>query len=183
MIRYKIEIIPALKKIGINTTTAKISGIFGQDTMKKFRKGDTNISLEVLNRLCCVLELQPSDIIEYVETDDDKEKRRKSGITASEEDAMFNTIILKKGYACLTDQEYKSFTKGDTICGADREPVELMRWSIEDIEEAKKVLAEHRCRYTHWNVWDIEEYGLEYCRCDEDGTFIEGSDFDFAEEA
>ncbi len=74
MLQYKIEIIPELNKIGINTTTAKRSGIFGQDTMRKFRNGDTNISLEVLNRLCCVLEMQPRDILKFVETDEDRKK-------------------------------------------------------------------------------------------------------------
>lgn len=74
MLQYKIDIIPALNEIGINTTTAKKSGIFGQATMKKFKDGDTNISLEVLNRLCCVLEMQPRDLIKFVETDEDREK-------------------------------------------------------------------------------------------------------------
>ena len=74
MLEYKIEIIPELKEIGINTTTAKKCGIFGQDTMRKFRNGDTNISLDVLNRLCCVLEMQPRDILKFVETEEDREK-------------------------------------------------------------------------------------------------------------
>jgi len=74
MLQYKIEVIQELNKIGINTTTAKKSGIFGQDTMRKFKNGDTNISLEVLNRLCCVLEMQPRDILKFVETDEDREK-------------------------------------------------------------------------------------------------------------
>ena len=74
MLKYKIEVIPELAKIGINTTTAKKSGIFGQDTMRKFRRGDTNISLDVLNRLCCVLEMQPRDIIKFVEAEEDREK-------------------------------------------------------------------------------------------------------------
>lgn len=74
MLQYKIDIIQELAKAGINTTIAKKSGIFGQDTMRKFRNGDTKISLEVLNRLCCVLEMQPRDIIKYVETDEDREK-------------------------------------------------------------------------------------------------------------
>ncbi len=74
MLQYKIKIIPALKEVGINTTTAKKSGIFGQDTMRKFRDGDTNISLEILNRLCCVLEMQPRDILKFVETDEDRER-------------------------------------------------------------------------------------------------------------
>lgn len=74
MLQYKIDIISELAKVGINTTSAKKSGIFGQDTMRKFRNGDTNISLEVLNRLCCVLEMQPRDLIKFVETDEDREK-------------------------------------------------------------------------------------------------------------
>lgn len=74
MLEYKIDVIAELAKIGINTTTAKKSGIFGQDTMRKFRNGDTKISLEVLNRLCCILEMQPRDIIKFVETDEDRKK-------------------------------------------------------------------------------------------------------------
>lgn len=74
MLQYKIDVIKELSRVGINTTTAKKSGIFGQDTMRKFRIGDTKISLEVLNRLCAVLEMQPRDILKYVETDEDREK-------------------------------------------------------------------------------------------------------------
>lgn len=74
MIEYKIDIIKALNEIGINTTVAKKTGVFAQATMKKFKNNDTNISLEVLNRLCCLLEMQPRDIIKFVETEEDKEK-------------------------------------------------------------------------------------------------------------
>ena len=74
MIEYKINVISELEKAGINTTVAKKTGIFGQETMKKFRNGDTSISLDNLNRLCCVLEMQPRDIIKYIETDSDREK-------------------------------------------------------------------------------------------------------------
>lgn len=74
MLIYKIDVIKELLNVGINTTTAKNTGIFGQATMKKFKDGDTNISLDNLNRLCAVLEMQPRDIIKYVETDADREK-------------------------------------------------------------------------------------------------------------
>lgn len=74
MLQYKIDVIRELKKIGITTTFAKNTGIFGQATMKKFRDGDTSISLDNLNRLCAVLEMQPRDIIKYIETDEDREK-------------------------------------------------------------------------------------------------------------
>ena len=74
MLEYKIDVIKKLKEVGINTTKAKETGIFGQATMKKFRNKDTSISLDNLNRLCCVLEMQPRDIIKYVETEEDKVK-------------------------------------------------------------------------------------------------------------
>lgn len=73
MLEYKIDVINELSRVGINTTTAKQSGIFAQATMKKFKDKDTNISLDNLNRLCCVLEMQPRDIIKYVETKQDEE--------------------------------------------------------------------------------------------------------------
>ncbi len=74
MLQYKIDVISELSKIGINTTTAKKTGIFGQETMKKFKEGSTKISLDNLNRLCAVLEMQPRDILKYIETDEDREK-------------------------------------------------------------------------------------------------------------
>lgn len=87
MLEYKINIIEELSKIGINTTTAKNTGIFGQATMKKFRDLDTNISLDNLNRLCAVLEMQPRDIIKYIETPEDKEKY----ISCIHKNSDFNT--------------------------------------------------------------------------------------------
>lgn len=74
MLEYKINVLKELSNVGINTTSARKTGIFAQATMRKFRDGDTNISLDNLNRLCAVLEMQPRDIIKYVETDDDREK-------------------------------------------------------------------------------------------------------------
>lgn len=74
MLQYKINVIEELAKAGINTTKAKNTGLFGQETMKKFKNGDTSISLDNLNRLCCVLEMQPRDILKYVETENDRQK-------------------------------------------------------------------------------------------------------------
>ncbi len=95
-----------------------------------------------------------------------------------------NTIILLHGTASLTDSEYKEFDKGDTIWACPVEPEEIGRWNISDEAAAKEELTKYRCSYYHrnHNCWDIEEYALEYCRCDKDGEFLDGSDFDLAEE-
>lgn len=72
MIEYKINVIDELKKVGINTNTARKTGVFAQATMKKFKDNDTSISLDNLNRLCYVLEMQPRDIIKFIETEEDR---------------------------------------------------------------------------------------------------------------
>ena len=73
MLKYKIDVIQKLQEAGVNTSVAKKTGVFGQATMKKFKDGDTNISLNNLNRLCCILEMQPRDILKYIETEKDHE--------------------------------------------------------------------------------------------------------------
>lgn len=96
---------------------------------------------------------------------------------------MNNTIILLKGEALLTRDEYKKFSKGDTIWGIDRTPEEIRRWNIEQKQEAKEELEKYACTY-HENAetWSVEEYALDYCECDEEGEFVQGSDFDLAVE-
>lgn len=96
---------------------------------------------------------------------------------------MFNTIILRKGVRRLTRREYKKFDKGDAIFGVDVESEELRRWSIDKEAEAIAELAKYRCEYSHGTeLIYITEYALEWCECDEDGEFIQGSDYDLAEE-
>lgn len=74
MLKYKINVADALERKGFNTYKAKTTKILSQDTLKKIKNEDTNISLESINRICLLLDLQPKDIIEYVETEEEKEK-------------------------------------------------------------------------------------------------------------
>ena len=95
---------------------------------------------------------------------------------------MFNTIILKKGEEILTSKEFENFSKGDTV---DSCPEELKRWSIEEKEAANNELKNYKCSYEYDKSQDryyITEYALEYCKCDEYGEFLSGSDYEFAEE-
>lgn len=111
-----------------------------------------------------------------------KEDIKKGGKT------MFNTIILKKGEGTVSLKE--SVEKGATIWGYDSDPEEVKRWSDiseEDWDktvcEAKKELDKYKCEYIkRIAVCDVIEYALEYCECDEDGEFSNGSDYDLAEE-
>lgn len=74
MLKYKINVADALERRGFNTYKAKTTKILSQNTLKKIKNEDTNISLESLNRICILLDLQPKDLIEYVE--DEREKNR-----------------------------------------------------------------------------------------------------------
>lgn len=95
---------------------------------------------------------------------------------------MYNTIILKVGEAKLTKTEFDKFSEGDTIFGADSNPTELRRWKATEENEARAELAKHYCEYNKGiELYYITEYALEYCEYDEDGEFVQGSDFDLAE--
>lgn len=74
MLKYKINVADALDRKGFNTYKAKTTKILSQDTLRKIKNEDTNISLESLNRICILLDMQPKDLIEYVEDKEEKEK-------------------------------------------------------------------------------------------------------------
>jgi len=65
-LRYKIDVLAALKEKGYNTNRIRTEGLLSQSTLQKFRNNQS-ISWENLEILCRLLECQPSDIIEYVE--------------------------------------------------------------------------------------------------------------------
>lgn len=74
MIKYKIDVGDALERAGVNTYRAKKTKIISQDTLKKIRNDDTNISIESLNRVCAILDMQPKDLIFYEEDKEEIEK-------------------------------------------------------------------------------------------------------------
>lgn len=98
---------------------------------------------------------------------------------------MHNTIILRKGTAMWTKNEMKrKFFEGCTVFGADAEPDEIERWSVElnGMKEAANELQKYKCSYyDRGDLCFIEEYALEICECDADGEFVCGSDYIFAE--
>ena len=77
MLKYKFNVGDALDRAGFNSYKAKTSGILSQDTLKKIKKEDTNISLKAINSLCMILDMQPKDLLIYEETDTEKEQREK----------------------------------------------------------------------------------------------------------
>ena len=66
MLKYKINVGDALERIGLS-----------QDTLKKVKADDTNISLKSLNNICMLLDMQPKDLLIYEQTEEEKEKLQK----------------------------------------------------------------------------------------------------------
>jgi len=64
-IEYKIDVVKALADAGYTAYRIRKENILAEGTMQKLRRFDTSISLDTLGKLCRLLDLQPSDIIEY----------------------------------------------------------------------------------------------------------------------
>ena len=77
MLKYKINIGDTLERIGFNAYKAKTTKLLSQDTLKKVKSDDTNISLKSLNSICMLLDMQPKDLLMYVETEEEKENLKK----------------------------------------------------------------------------------------------------------
>ena len=67
-LRYKIDVLAALKEKGYNTNTIRTEGLLSQSTLQKFRR-QQGVSWENIETLCRLLECQPGDLIEYVDED------------------------------------------------------------------------------------------------------------------
>lgn len=73
MIRYKIDIVQALKDKGFNQTRIQRNKLLPAQTIQNLKQGKS-ITLETLNKICCMLRCQPGDLVEVVITDEEKIK-------------------------------------------------------------------------------------------------------------
>ena len=64
-LKYKIDVLSALKEKGYNTNKIRTEGLLSQSTLQKFRQKQ-GVSWENLEALCRLLECQPADLIEFV---------------------------------------------------------------------------------------------------------------------
>lgn len=64
-IKYKIDVLAALKAAGYNTNRIRKEKLLSESTLQRLRKGEL-INGENLGKLCELLRCQPGDILEYV---------------------------------------------------------------------------------------------------------------------
>lgn len=67
MIQYKIDVMAALKQAGYNPARIRTEKIMGQRSLQQIREGVV-VSWGVINTLCRLLDCQPGDIVEYVDS-------------------------------------------------------------------------------------------------------------------
>lgn len=72
MLVYKIDVIETLKESGYNSTRILKENIIGQASMQKLRRGEM-VGIKTLEQLCKLLDMQPGNIIKYIE--DDKQNK------------------------------------------------------------------------------------------------------------
>ena len=71
MLRYKIDILDALKQAGFSTYKIRKDKLIGEAQMQKIRVGEI-ASKDTLNTICRLLNCQPGDILEYVPDEPDQ---------------------------------------------------------------------------------------------------------------
>lgn len=64
MIRYKIDVMAALKEAGYTSTRIREEKLIGQSYLQQIRHGDL-VSWKTLDTICELLDCQPADLIEY----------------------------------------------------------------------------------------------------------------------
>lgn len=64
-IKYKIDIIAALKAAGYSTYRIRKEKILNESTLQKFRNGEI-VTADNMAIICKLLDCQPGDILEYV---------------------------------------------------------------------------------------------------------------------
>ena len=64
-VRYKFEILPALKEAGFNTSRLRKEKLLGESVIQQLRTGAL-VSWANIARICEMLKCQPGDLLEYV---------------------------------------------------------------------------------------------------------------------
>ncbi len=68
MLKYKIDILEALKEKGYTSYKIRKDKLIGEAQLTKIRSGDI-ASKETLNTICRLLDCQPGDILEYINSE------------------------------------------------------------------------------------------------------------------
>lgn len=66
MFTYKIDVLESLKEAGYNTTRLRREKLLGENAIQSLRQGEM-VGIIALEKICALLDMQPGNIIKYVE--------------------------------------------------------------------------------------------------------------------
>lgn len=68
MFVYKFDVLENLKESGYNTTRLRKEKLLGENAIQSLRRGEM-VGIIALEKICKLLDMQPGNVIKYVETD------------------------------------------------------------------------------------------------------------------
>nr|DAZ36218.1 MAG TPA: Cro/C1-type HTH DNA-binding domain protein [Caudoviricetes sp.] len=71
MFTYKIDVLDTLKESGYNTTRLRKEKLLGENAIQSLRKNEM-VGIIALEKICRLLDMQPGNIIKYVEDGEKK---------------------------------------------------------------------------------------------------------------
>ena len=66
MFVYKFDVLETLKESGYNTTRLRKEKLLGENAIQSLRRGEM-VGIIALEKICSLLDMQPGNIIKYVE--------------------------------------------------------------------------------------------------------------------
>ena len=66
VLAYKINVLESLKESGYTTTRLRKEKLLGENAIQSLRRGEM-IGMITLEKICAMLDMQPGNIIKYVE--------------------------------------------------------------------------------------------------------------------
>lgn len=68
MLTYKIDVLESLKEAGYNTTKLRKEKLLGENAIQSLRRKEM-VGIISLEKICALLDMQPGNIIKYVENE------------------------------------------------------------------------------------------------------------------
>ena len=70
MFVYKFDVLDTLKESGFTTTRLRKDKLLGENAIQSLRRGEM-VGIIALEKICKLLDMQPGNIIKYVEDDEE----------------------------------------------------------------------------------------------------------------
>ena len=65
MLKYKIDVLSALKAAGYTTSRLRQEKLLGESTIQKIRNNEI-VGIIAIEKICEILDMQPGDVLEHV---------------------------------------------------------------------------------------------------------------------